>query len=114
MRDVRPGYEVDMEAVLQACAKHDVAVEINAHPWRLDLDWRWCERALELGCMLSINPDAHSTEEIDNIQWGVLMARKGAVPKDRVLNCAVTCTIPSTPHGSQARLTASALRPVCL
>jgi DNA polymerase (family 10) len=82
----RPGYEVDMEAVLQACAKHDVAVEINAHPWRLDLDWRWCERALELGCMLSINPDAHSTEEIDNIQWGVLMARKGAVPKDRVLN----------------------------
>jgi DNA polymerase (family 10) len=82
----RPGYEVDMERVLQACAKHGVAVEINAHPWRLDLDWRWCERALELGCMFSIDPDAHSTEEIDHIQWGVLMARKGAVPKDRVLN----------------------------
>jgi len=82
----RPGYEVDMELVLQACAKHGVAVEINAHPWRLDLDWRWCERALELGCMFSIDPDAHSTEEIDHIQWGVLMARKGAVPKERVLN----------------------------
>ena len=51
-----------------------------------DRDWRWCERALELGCLFSINPDAHSTEEIDNIQWGVLMARKGAVPKERVLN----------------------------
>jgi DNA polymerase (family 10) len=82
----RPGYEVDMERILQACAKHGVAIEINAHPWRLDMDWRWCARALELGCWLSIDPDAHSTDEIDNIKWGVLMARKGAVPRDRVLN----------------------------
>lgn len=82
----RPGYEVDMERILQACAEHGVAIEINAHPWRLDLDWRWCARGLELGCMFSINPDAHSTQEIDNTRWGVLMARKGAVPKDRVLN----------------------------
>jgi DNA polymerase (family 10) len=82
----RPGYELDMERVLRACAEHGVAIEINAHPWRLDMDWRWCERGLELGCLFSINPDAHSTEEIDNIQWGVLMARKGAVPKERVLN----------------------------
>jgi len=82
----RPGYEVDMERILKACAKHGVAMEINAHPWRLDMDWRWCERALELGCIFSINPDAHSTGEIDNVRWGVLMARKGWVPKDRVLN----------------------------
>jgi hypothetical protein len=74
----RPGYEVDMERILQACAKHGVAVEINAHPWRLDMDWRWCARALELGCLLSIDPDAHSTDEIDNMRWGILMARKGA------------------------------------
>jgi DNA polymerase (family 10) len=82
----RPGYEVDMESILRACAEHGVAVEINAHPWRLDLDWRWCARGLELGCLFSINPDAHSIDEIDNIQWGVLMARKGAVPADRLLN----------------------------
>ena len=82
----RAGYDVDMEAILSACAEHSVAVEINANPWRLDLDWRWCERALQLGCFLSINPDAHSTNEIDNMRWGILMARKGAVPKDRVLN----------------------------
>jgi DNA polymerase (family 10) len=82
----RPGYEVDMEAILQACAKHGVAIEINAHPWRLDMDWRWCKRGLELGCLFSIDPDAHSTDEIDNIQWGVMMARKGGVPKDRILN----------------------------
>jgi DNA polymerase (family 10) len=75
-----------MERILHACAQHGVAVEINAHPWRLDMDWRWCARALELGCMLSINADAHSTEEIDNVRWGVLIARKGAVPKDRMLN----------------------------
>ena len=50
------------------------------------MDWRWCERALELGCLFGINPDAHSTEEIDNTQWRVLMARKGAVPKGQVLN----------------------------
>jgi DNA polymerase (family 10) len=83
----RPGYEIDIEKVLKACAKHGVAVEINANPWRLDLDWRWHGRALELGCMMSINPDAHSTDEIDLTHWGVEMARKGGVPAARVLNC---------------------------
>lgn len=83
----RPGYEVDIERILKACANHGVAVEINANPWRLDLDWRWHGRALELGCLLSINPDAHSTDEIDLTHWGVEMARKGGVPADRVLNC---------------------------
>ena len=83
----RPGYEVDVEAVLAACAAHGVAVEINANPWRLDLDWRSHARALELGCMMSINPDAHSIDEIDLTHWGVEMARKGGVPKHRVLNC---------------------------
>jgi DNA polymerase (family 10) len=82
----RPGYEVDIEKILAACAKHGVAVEINANPWRLDLDWRWHGRALELRCMMSINPDAHSTSEIDLTHWGVEMARKGAVSADRVLN----------------------------
>jgi DNA polymerase (family 10) len=83
----RPGYDVDIERILKACAKHGVAVEINANPWRLDLDWRWHGRALELGCMMSINPDAHSTDELDLTHWGVEMARKGGVPADRVLNC---------------------------
>src|SRR3954451_773566 len=82
----RPGYEIDIEKVLRACAKHDVVVEINAHPWRLDLDWRWHQAALEFGCMLSINPDAHSIPELDHMHWGVQMARKGGVPADRVLN----------------------------
>jgi DNA polymerase (family 10) len=83
----REGYEVDIPAILAACAEHGVAVEINANPHRLDVDWRWHRLALDLGCMMSINPDAHSTDELDLTRWGVLMARKGGVPKDRVLNC---------------------------
>jgi DNA polymerase (family 10) len=83
----RPGYQIDVEKVLTACARHGVAVEINANPWRLDLDWRWHEKALAQGCMMSVNPDAHSTDEIDLTHWGVEMARKGGVPKERVLNC---------------------------
>ncbi|WP_050631497.1 DNA polymerase/3'-5' exonuclease PolX [Bradyrhizobium viridifuturi] len=89
----RPGYEIDIEKVLRACAKHDVVVEINAHPWRLDLDWRWHQAALEFGCMLSINPDAHSIPELDHTHWGVEMARKGGVPADRVLNAMTLAEI---------------------
>ena len=83
----RPGYDIDIEQVLAACAAHGVAVEINANPWRLDLDWRWHRAALKAGCMMSINPDAHSTKEIDLTHWGVEQARKGGVPAGRVLNC---------------------------
>jgi DNA polymerase (family X) len=83
----REGYQIDIEKVLEACARHGVAVEINAHPQRLDLDWRWHQRALDLGCMFSINPDAHSANELDLTSWGVVMARKGGIPPDRVLNC---------------------------
>jgi DNA polymerase (family 10) len=83
----RDGYDVDLDAVLEACAANAVVVEINANPYRLELDWRWHRRALELGCMLSINPDAHSTTELDLVRFGVAIARKGGVPRERVLNC---------------------------
>jgi DNA polymerase (family 10) len=83
----RPGYELDIERILAACAAHDVAVEVNGNPWRLDLDWRWLRRGLELGCKFSINPDAHSTREIEtSTRWGVAIARKSGMPADRVVN----------------------------
>ena len=82
----RPGYEIDIDRVLKACGKYGVAVEINAHPWRLDLDWRWHQTALSYDCLFSINPDAHSIRELDHMHWGVAMARKGGVPPERVLN----------------------------
>jgi DNA polymerase (family X) len=67
----RPGYEIDVENILRACARQGVAVEINANPWRLDLDWRWHQKALDYGCIFSINPDAHSVRELDHMHWGV-------------------------------------------
>ena len=83
----RPGYEVDIERVLAACAEHDVAVEANGNPWRLDLDWRWLRRGLELGCRFSINPEAHATGEIaSSTRWGVAIARKSGMPAGRVIN----------------------------
>jgi DNA polymerase (family X) len=50
------------------------------------LDWRWHQAALHFGCIMSINPDAHSIAELDHMHWGVEMARKGGVPANRVLN----------------------------
>lgn len=99
----RKGYDVDVEAILKACAEHGVAVEINADPHRLDLDWRWHQRALELGCMLSINPDAHDTLALSYLKWGTLMARKGGVPAERVLNCLMLAGIEKHFRGRKRR-----------
>ena len=52
----RPGYEIDINRILKACAEHGVAVEINAHRWRLDLDWRWHQKALDYGCISASIP----------------------------------------------------------
>ena len=82
----REGYAVDMEAVLQAAAKSGAAVEINAHPFRLDLDWRWVRRAVALGVPLSIGPDAHEPAGLADVRWGIGIARKGWAAAKDVLN----------------------------
>lgn len=83
----RPGYDVDIEQVLRACVAHDVAVEVNGNPWRLDLDWRWLRRGIDLGCKFAIDPDAHATGEIaSSTRWGVAIARKAAMPAEHVVN----------------------------
>jgi len=82
----REGLKLDVDAVLRACAEHGVVVELNAHPERLDLDWRWHARALELGLRLSINPDAHAAGELVQYRYGVEIARKGRVPAASILN----------------------------
>lgn len=84
----RPGYAIDLEAVLEACAEHGVAVEINASPYRLDLDWRWARRALDLGLKLIVNPDAHSTEGLADVRWGLAVARKAGATAADLVNCA--------------------------
>ena len=82
----RPGYPIDYKAVIDACAKHQVIIEINANPWRLDLDWRWVRYALAQGVQLSINPDAHHTDGYADMRYGVLMGRKGLLTKEMTFN----------------------------
>ena len=82
----RPAYEVDMERVIQAATKSNVAIEINAHPARLDLDWRWGKTLRENKTLVMINPDAHSTEGLGDTKYGVTVARKGLLPATQVLN----------------------------
>lgn len=81
----REGYPLDHEAVLDACAEHGVAVELNANPWRLDVDWRWVRAATERGVLVSINPDAHSTDGLDDVTWGVASAQKGGLTASQSL-----------------------------
>ena len=82
----REPYDLDMEAVLARAAERGVAMEINADPHRLDLDWRYLPRARELGTMISIGADAHSVGGIGNMRFGVGSARKGGIGPAQVVN----------------------------
>jgi DNA polymerase (family 10) len=75
----RPGYPVQHKTIIDACAQHQVAIEINAHPRRLDIDWEWISYAIEKGVLLSINPDAHSIAGMDDVFYGVMAAQKGGL-----------------------------------
>jgi DNA polymerase (family 10) len=82
----REAYAVDLEAVIQAAARHGKMIEINANPMRLDLDWVHCRRARELGVPLVINPDAHSTDELAYFSHGVNVARRAWLTAGEVYN----------------------------
>ncbi|MBS1584054.1 MAG: DNA polymerase/3'-5' exonuclease PolX [Bacteroidetes bacterium] len=75
----RAGYPLDHKAVIDACAEYNVVIEINAHPRRLDLDWRWIAYAVEKGVLLSIDPDAHSVNGYKDVYYGVIAAQKGGL-----------------------------------
>ena len=82
----REGSKLDMNKLIELAASHNTVIEINANPRRLDLDWRHGNKARDAGLMTSINPDAHSIEGIDDIIYGVKIARKAKFSADRVLN----------------------------
>lgn len=82
----RPAYPLNYDVVIEACAKHKVVLEINAHPRRLDLDWQWISLAQEKNVMLSINPDAHSIDGIDDVFYGIRSAQKGMLRKQHNLS----------------------------
>jgi DNA polymerase (family X) len=83
----RSGYPLDYPRILDAAAANGVAIEINANPNRLDLDYSWIPYAMEKGIFMCINPDAHHTRGIHDIQWGLVTANKGGLLKDFCLNC---------------------------
>ncbi|MBL0270663.1 MAG: DNA polymerase/3'-5' exonuclease PolX [Chitinophagaceae bacterium] len=82
----RNGYPVNHEKIIDACAANHVVIEINAHPRRLDMDWRWVQKAMDKGVLLSINPDAHFIEGYKDVKYGVLAAQKGGLIRERNLS----------------------------
>ncbi len=82
----RPGYPIDHKLIIDACAEYNVAIELNASPYRLDVDWTWIPYAMERGVLVAINPDAHSIAGIKDIRYGVIGARKGGLTPGLCLN----------------------------
>ena len=83
----REGYPINMPMVIEAAGEFGVSIELNANPHRLDIDWRLLKESKKNGVKISINPDAHRIEGINDIRYGVGIARKGWLCKEDVLNC---------------------------
>jgi DNA polymerase (family 10) len=82
----RNGYPVNHKVIIDACAANNVVVELNAHPRRLDIDWRWIEYAMEKNVLISIDPDAHAVEGYNDCKYGVLVAQKAGLTKQQNLS----------------------------
>ena len=82
----REPYAIDMERIIDEAAKANVAIELNAHPFRLDIDWRWCKLAKDKGVRIAINPDAHDAEGLRDTSFGIGIARKGWLEPGDILN----------------------------
>lgn len=82
----RPAYELDLEAVLVKAAARGIIIEFNANPYRLDLDWTWLRRAKQMGVLIAVNPDAHSTGELSLAKSSLPVVRKGRLERKDVFN----------------------------
>ena len=89
----REGYEVDIDRIVAAAAEHGVAIEINAHPARLDIDWRHVKKARDQGVSIAINTDAHSIGGLDHLPYGIGIGRKGWLRAEDVPNALDADTI---------------------
>ncbi len=83
----REPYKVNIKKIIDACVQNKTAIELNASPYRLDLDWRNIFYAREKGCIISINTDAHSLDDVDCAKYGIMVARKAGLLCSEVLNC---------------------------
>ena len=99
----REPYALDVEAVLEKAVKVGVAVELNCDPHRLDLDWRYCRQAKELGVTIEIGPDAHSPPALDNVHFGVGLARKAWLEAGEILNTRSADDVISFARGRRTR-----------
>jgi DNA polymerase (family X) len=82
----RKGYPIDHKKIIDACAANNVAIELNAHPRRLDIDWSYIDYAIKKNVLISINPDAHAIEGFNDIKYGVLAAQKALLTKEQNLS----------------------------
>ncbi len=82
----RNGYPIDHEKIIDACAANNVVIELNAHPRRLDMDWRWIKHAIKKNVLISIDPDAHAIEGFDDCRYGVLVAQKAGLTANENLS----------------------------
>ena len=82
----REGYPLDVDALIEAAAAHDVAIEINANPHRLDIDWRHLRSARDRGVKIAVNTDAHQIEGLDHLHFGIGSARKGWLRREDLIN----------------------------
>jgi len=89
----RAGYPVNHKLIIDACANNNVVIELNANPWRLDIDWEWISYAVEKGVKISINPDAHSIAGYQDIHWGISAANKSGVGSIPIFNTLSTAEI---------------------
>lgn len=83
----REPYAVNVPKIIDACAETGTIIELNCNTWRLDMDWRWWKLATEKGVKCAINPDAHRTSDLQYLHFGILIARKGWLTREDVVNC---------------------------
>lgn len=83
----RDPYQLNIPKIIDACAETGTIIELNCNPWRLDMDWRWWKLATEKGVKCAINPDAHRTDDLQFLHFGILLARKGWLTRENVVNC---------------------------
>ena len=83
----RDPYQVNIEKIIDCAAETRTIIELNCNPWRLDMDWRWWHKARDKGVLCSINPDAHATDQLQFLAYGVRLARKGWLRREDIINC---------------------------
>ena len=98
---------MNIPKIIDACAETGTIIELNANPWRLDMDWRWWRLAKSKGVLCSINPDAHSTDGLHDLYYGMRIARKGWLERPDVVNCLKVAEMTKLLNAKRERMAAT-------